>query len=320
MKMIMDLDTGIDDALAIAYAAGLPEVRLIGVTATYGNVTIDKAVNNSLNILDILGRSDVPVYKGASCRLDQTPYHTSDILFRIHGNNGIGNVDLGTPRRNKSDLSAVDFIIESANCYQKDLTLLCAGPLTNLAKAIMKDSKAIGLIGQIVIMGGALTVPGNNGLHDGLFSEANIYNDPDAAKYVFESGIPIVLAGLDVTLKTMITGKDIAAWQNIKTKAAKVFIELTRYYYINEYNDEEIGGAMHDPLAVEVAVNPNIITHYLPINLTVETEGPSTGRTIGDLKRLTSKEKSAKVCLEVEGDRFVKKFVETVSLVLEKAK
>lgn len=315
-KMIMDLDTGIDDALALAYALGYDEVDIIGITTSFGNVTLEYATKNTLNILDVLGHNDIPVYEGASCPWGETTYETAPHLLHIHGKNGIGNVVLGEPKRKPSSKSAVDFIIQSANQYGDHLILYTAGPMTNLADAIKKDKKAIQKIANIVTMGSALTVPGNVS----PFAEANIHRDAKAAKYVFESDIAMTLVGLDVTLKTMIKGSDITSWHPIKTKASEAIREMATYYYTNEFDDDEVGGAMHDPLAVEVALNPSIVTESMTLNLTVETEGVAKGRTIGNLSLLNRKYKSMTICLDVESELFTQRFVEKVYHVLNKAK
>ena len=311
MKMILDLDTGIDDALAIAYALGLPGVELIGVTNCFGNVTIDIAVQNTLDLLELLGHPEVPVFEGASRPWGADGYTLAPHKFKIHGQNGIGNVELPRAKAQKSAVSAVDFILDSARRYGPDLALVATAPLTNLANAIAKDKNAVGRIGRISIMGGALTVPGNRT----PFAEANICDDARAARAVMESGIPLTLVGLDATLKTRVTGRDIDLWRQLGTPAADAVIRMCEYYYTNEYDDASFGGAIHDPLAVEVAVAPESAA-YLPINLTVETEGPGAGRVIGDLRRLDQKEKSARVCVDVDGPAFVKKFVDTIGGLL----
>lgn len=121
MKMILDLDTGIDDALAIAYALGLPGVELIGVTNCFGNVTIDTAVQNTLDLLELLGHPEVPVFEGASCPWGADGYTLAPHKFKIHGQNGIGNVELPRAKAQKSAVSAVDFILDSARRYGPDL-------------------------------------------------------------------------------------------------------------------------------------------------------------------------------------------------------
>lgn len=120
--------------------------------------------------------------------------------------------------------------------------------MNNLADAIKKDKEAIEKIGKIVSMGSALTVPGNVS----PYAEANIHRDSKSAQYVFASDIPMTLVGLDVTLKTMIKGTDISSWHPIGTKASEAMVEMANYYYTNEFDNAEIGGAMHDPLAVEI--------------------------------------------------------------------
>lgn len=248
MKMIMDLDTGVDDALALSYALSFDKVELIGVTTSFGNVTLENATKNTINLLDLLGHSHIPVFEGASSPWGETSYEPQPHLLHIHGENGIGNVELGEPKRQPSKQSAVDFIIESANTFGEELILYTAGPMNNLADAIKKDKEAIEKIGKIVSMGSALTVPGNVS----PYAEANIHRDSKSAQYVFASDIPMTLVGLDVTLKTMIKGTDISSWYPIGTKASEAMVEMANYYYTNEFDNAEIGGAMHDPLAVEI--------------------------------------------------------------------
>lgn len=315
-KMIMDLDTGIDDALALAFALGFEDVEILGMTTSFGNVTLENATNNTLNLLELLNFSHIPVFEGAAAPWGEENYEPVPHLLHIHGTNGIGNVDLGTPANQAETQSAVDFIIESANKYGEDLILYTAGPMTNLADAIIKDKEAIKKIGKIVSMAGALTVPGNVS----AYAEANIHRDPKSAKFVFENDIPMTLVGLDVTLKTMIKESDISSWGPLESKASEAIVELSKYYYTNEFDNADIGGAMHDPLAVEVALNPSIVTESTAINLLVVTEGEAVGRTIWDIDLLMRKEKTMTVCLDVDSEAFTKNFVETVYRVLENAK
>ena len=306
----MDVDTGIDDSLAISYASSLENVELIGITTSFGNVVVDYAVKNTLNILKLLNREDVPVYRGAEHSLLRD-YKTSDHLYKIHGLNGVGNVDMGEPNRKVEDKAADDFLVEATKKYGNELAIVAVGPLTNLANAIKKDKEAISTINKIVIMGGAVTVPGNIT----RLAEANIYADPEAAKFVFESGVPITVVGLDVTLKTFITGEDIKSW-NTKTPIGKALSEMATYYYTNEY-DGVIGGAMHDPLAVDIAVNPDVVTDLLPINLTVETDEPSIGRTIGNFHLLNREKKDHLLITDINAKAFSERFVKAIEKITE---
>lgn len=160
-KMILDLDTGVDDAMAIAYALASPEVELIGITGTYGNVLMDQGTRNALAITDILGHPEVPVFRGIDHSRSTESFEVLDISAFIHGKNGIGDVDIPDSPRHVEQQDAVDFIIESVHKYGKDLVYVPTGPDTNIAAAIEKDPSIIDEIGNIVIMGGALTVPGN---------------------------------------------------------------------------------------------------------------------------------------------------------------
>lgn len=125
VNMILDIDTGIDDALALAYALGCEDINLLGVVGSYGNVSLDKGIENSLNLLKLLGKEDIPVYAGEKCSLiDNTPYLPSDISKFIHGNNGIGEIEIPQSDSKKKDESGVDFMIRMANEYKKDLTIV----------------------------------------------------------------------------------------------------------------------------------------------------------------------------------------------------
>lgn len=203
-KMILDLDTGVDDALAISYALGSPEVELIGITGTYGNVLMEQGVRNALAITELLGHPEVKVYRGLDHSSTTDSFQVLEISSFIHGQNGIGEVVIADSTRDAEDTPAVDFIIDAAKTYGKDLVYVPTGPLTNLDAAIARAPEIVDEIGRVVLMGGALTVPGNVN----AWTEANISQDPDAANRVFRSGIPATMVGLDVTLQTLLTYKE----------------------------------------------------------------------------------------------------------------
>lgn len=314
-KMILDLDTGVDDALAISYALGSPEVELIGITGTYGNVLIEQGVRNSLAILDLLGHPEVPVFVGESHSRATDGFEVLDISAFIHGANGIGDVEIPDSPRKPSEQSAVDFIIESVHTYGKDLYYVPTGPLTNLAAAIDKDPTIVGEIGRVVLMGGALTVCGNcNG-----WMEANISQDPEAADLVFKSGIPATMVGLDVTLQTLLTYKETATWRDLGTPAGKFLADMTDFYIkAYETTSPHLGGCgLHDPLAVGVAVDPTLVT-TLPINLQCDLEEPTRGRTIGDNTRLNDPVKTMEACVAVDVPRFLSEFMGRITALAEK--
>ena len=288
-KLLLDVDTGIDDALAITYALSQKAGDLIAVSTIFGNTELKTATKNTLDLLSLFGREDIPV----------------------HGYNGIGDVRLPSSSKKAEEESAPDAMIRLCREYQKDLTLVCVGPLTNLADALKKDEEALHLCEKIVIMGGALTIRGNAT----PYSEANIHNDPEAAKYVLESDLPLVLIGLDVTLKTIITGSDIASWKEIDTDKSELLYGAAAYYYTGEFGDV-IGGAMHDPLAYACALYPELIKDSLPICLTVDLEGESRGRTVTDRDLLNKEHKTTQYALDVDEKAFLDSFTSSIRDIL----
>lgn len=316
-KLILDLDTGVDDALAIAYALGSPEVELIGITGTFGNVLLEQGVRNDLAITDLLGHPEVKVYKGLDHSSTTDSFKVMDISAFIHGQNGIGEVEIPDSDRTAEDESAVDFIIDAVKQYGKDLVYVPTGPMTNIAAALKKAPEIKDEIGKIVIMGGALTVPGNCNAS----MEANISQDPEAADYLFRSGAPVTMIGLDVTLQTLLTYKETQQWRDLGTEAGTFFADMTDFYIkAYETTSPHLGGCgLHDPLAVAVAVDPTLVT-TLDINMKVDVEGPTRGRTIGDETRLNDPVKTMKVAVGVDVERFLKEFMTRITALVKNAK
>lgn len=151
-KMILDLDTGVDDALAISYALGSPEVELIGITGTYGNVLMEQGVRNALAITELLGHPEVKVYRGLDHSSTTDSFQVLEISSFIHGQNGIGEVVIADSTRDAEDTPAVDFIIDAAKTYGKDLVYVPTGPLTNLDAAIARAPEIVDEIGRVVLM------------------------------------------------------------------------------------------------------------------------------------------------------------------------
>ncbi|WP_182000440.1 nucleoside hydrolase [Corynebacterium diphtheriae] len=312
-KIILDLDTGIDDALALAYTLGSPELDLIGVTATYGNVLVETGVRNDLALLELFGRSDVPVFSGEPHALTKDGFEVLEISAFIHGKNGIGEAEVAEPVGVVQELSAVDFLIESVERYGDELIIVPTGAMTNIAAA-MKKSETFARDAQIVFMGGALTVPGNVS----QWAEANVNQDPEAADSMVRNAGDITMVGLDVTLQTLLTYAETATWRALGTPAGNFLADATDYY-IKAYDTTapHLGGCgLHDPLAVGVAIDPSLVT-LLPINLKVDTEGPTRGRTIGDEVRLNDPHKNCKVAVGVDVDRFLKEFMERITRVAQ---
>ena len=313
-KMILDLDTGVDDALALAYAVADPEVDLIGIVASYGNNLLDVCAENSLKLLELLGQTDVPVYKGLPHSSTTDSFEVMQVSKDIHGNNGIGDVELPTPKRAVEAESGVDFYIEAAHKYGKDLIIIPTGPMTNLAAALEKDPEIAHLIGNVTFMGGALTVEGN--VTD--VAEANINQDAKAANTVLQSDLPLTMVGLDVTLRTLLTKKETQQWRDLGTKAGKAYADITDFY-IDAYYNLDIDKnrcALHDPLVVGVSIDPTFV-QTISLFMKVDYEEHNYGRTIGDNSRLNDPNPNVKVAVNVDKERYLKVFMERLNSVLK---
>ena len=245
-KIILDLDMGIDDALALAYALGSPELELIGITATYGNVLVQDGVRNDLALLELFGRPDIPVFAGESHALAKDGFEVLPISEFIHGTNGIGDVTVPDAAACCQKQSAVDFLIDSVAKYGDDLVIVPTGAMTNIATA-MRRSPEFAEHAHIVFMGGALAVPGNVS----PCVEANISQDPEAADIMVRHGKDVTMVGLDVTLQTLLTYEETRKWREYGTPAGQLLADATDYYIkAYETTAPELGGCgLHDPPA-----------------------------------------------------------------------
>lgn len=307
VKMILDLDTGVDDAMALAYAIGAPNIELIGVTTVFGNVSRDTSIKNTLDLLALLGRKDIPVFAGNDRPTNgKVAYKVDKVVEEIHGKNGIGNVTIPKSDKSVEKQNAADFMIEAAKKYGKDLYVVATGPETNLAQVLKKEPKFGELVGKIVVMGGALIVEGNMN----FYAEANIYNDPIASNEIFTSGTPFTMVGLDVTHRTTLTKADTQKWRDLGTKSGKAFADIVDYYITWETTHQPVltGCALHDPLAVAVAIHPEFVK-TLKLPMKVGTTKENWGRTIADTGKLNDPNAaSVEVAVDVKVTDFVNNF------------
>ena len=292
IDLVLDLDTGIDDAIALSIAAKDKGINLLGVTCTYGNVTVEESAYNTLSLLSLLHREDVPVYIGRNrSLLSSSPYTPHEAGRKIHGSCGSGDIKLKESPRKPESISAKAFLT-SLMKEREDITIVTTGPMTNLASVLINTPSLLGWKGKIVFMGGALTVRGNVN----HFAEANIYKDPESAKTVLESGLDITMIGLDVTEKTRLYRKDAEKWKEKGSELGLTLGSLLDYYLDNTLGMDET--YVHDPSAVISVIHPEYFT-FLPFPLTVETEGIDKGRVIVDDTRLLSRKGEIKVALDV---------------------
>ena len=316
-KIILDLDTGIDDTLALSYVLGSPDAELIGITGTYGNVVLDQGVDNDLRLLAMYGREDIPVFKGIDHPSTADSFSVPPDSEIFHGANGTGNVEIPAQTdRQASQQSSVDFIIDAVRHYPKgELVVVPTGALTTIAAALEKAPDIVDRI-SIVMMGGTLTQPGNVG----PFAEANINQDPEAANRVFATTADITMVGLDVTTQALMSREDTEALRATGTSAGRFLADMTDYYI--DISEKEsgvyLGGCnLHDPLATAVAIDPSLVTTFAT-NLMVETEGPQRARTIGDPSRLLDTVKNTKVALSVDTERFTRRFMDRLLTLVRK--
>jgi inosine-uridine nucleoside N-ribohydrolase len=253
--LLLDVDTGIDDAIAIALATTLVQHELVGVTTVAGNVSVDDATRNTLNVLEWIG-ADVPVYRGMSGPLVRLRYTARE----HHGQSGLGGWSLPEPRGHAQETTAPEAIVSLARRHRGDITFVFVGPLTNLAVALSLEPRLPSLVTRLVIMGGSFFNPGNVRPHAEFvgepFAEFNVYADPDAAAAVAQSSFNATWIGLDVTHKTRFTREH---WQQLRdaSESPRVLVrEVLRRSF------EELGrqwSPLHDPLAVSVAERPDIV-------------------------------------------------------------
>lgn len=309
-RILLDVDTGIDDALAILYAVKLPHVRIEGITTGFGNVDARQATRNTLDVLKLAEAEElIPVAMGEDKPLVRPRREFSAV---IHGANGLGGFELSPSRQQPLEEHAVDFILRKIKQFPHELTLVFTGRLTNLAVAIARDPSIVRKVHRLVLMGGALKVPGNIT----AVAEANIHGDPEAAHLVFESGIPITMVGLDVTAHTKFGETHYDRLMELLPSEKLELREFLTHLFTFSFKasagiNEGKFRLMHDPLAVAVAVDGSFVStedHYIYI----ETKGNlSSGATLADLRHPPSKI-NAKVSIAVDDKRFLNHYIETL--------
>ncbi|MFT4182531.1 MAG: nucleoside hydrolase [Rhizobium sp.] len=309
-RIILDVDTGVDDAMAILYALNRPGLTLEACTTVYGNTELENATRNTLQILELGGRGDIPVAAGAARALIR-PYVKT--VGHVHGENGLGEIVLPPPKAKPLAEHAGDLIIRFARENPGEITLVPVGPLTNIAIAIAKDREIAHLLKEIVVMGGTIFHPGIGGTTRPMV-DANFLNDPEAAHIVINSGAKITLVGMDVTMRTMLKEEKMREIATGGGHAAKKMMEITKFYldFYNASAGRPIGAGMHDPLAVAIAEDTTLVTKQA-MHADIELFGEFTrGQLIADRRRQAEGKENVDVCLDVDVDRFIDRFVETL--------
>lgn len=304
----MDMDPGIDDALALYLVAASKEVDLKGITVVAGNQSINKTLRNTLKLAEML-KLDVPVAKGAVKPLLGQGITAEE----AHGESGLGfHVDdiVNYPLSEMSAVNLMAHIIENSD---ERITILATGPLTNIATFLLTYPHLKERISKICLMGG-----GAFDYNQGLAAEFNIFVDPEAAHIVFKSGTPIIMCGLDVTHKAYITREEIDKLVDNDSKLAKVTKEMMDFYYNSYISRYKIPGAvLHDSVAAAYLIKPEIfkgINAYVEVDL----EGKFTrGATIVDGANTLGNEPNALVVMDIDRDALIELTIERFQRIIK---
>ena len=302
-RILFDTDPGIDDSLAILLALASPELTVEGVSVVHGNCAVEQALSNTLGLLELAGATGVPVARGFALPL----VRPSLLAPETHGNTGIGYASLPAPRVAPVPLHSVDFLIEKILSAPGEITLVCIGPLSNVAVAIRKEPRIVQAVREVLIMGGAIRHQGNTT----PLAEFNVYVDPHAAHMVYHSGMPMTLVPLDVTYQCALTHTDVQRLRKIDSPITKFIDDSTRFYM--EYHDayQKIEGCIiNDPLALALAFAPELCDyeeHYVDVDL---SGGVSLGKTFADFYQVNQKPANMKIALGVRPRDFLELFLE----------
>jgi purine nucleosidase len=303
-KIIFDTDPGTDDAMALMLA---------------GNVTAKQGLENALRMMSLANRCDIPVAAGA-----QHPLFQKLITAEFwHGKNGLANIELPPSKCRVDSRYGPDLIIEMVHAAPHEITLVPVGPLTNIALAVEKDPSIVALVKEVILMGGSIS-----GGNVNAAAEANIYNDPEAAQIVFQAGWPLTMVGLDVGDKTLLSAKYLEQLGQSHGRVNDFIYQVAHYLIDLSAQFGSIGTPMYDPLAVGVAIDATLV-QAPTMHVDVETRGEFTrGETVANrrgavernvlhddryiIEGIEKVEPNAKVCTDVEADRFLHLFVSRI--------
>ena len=307
-NVIIDTDPGQDDAVAILLALASPEVNILGITAVAGNVPLTLIHKNIRKVCELAGKSDTKVFAGSEKPMKRTLF-TAEY---VHGETGLNGTPLPEPTMPLQEQNAVDYIVETILQSPENTVTLCTlGPLTNIGKALEQAPEIAPRIKEMVMMGGGLFEGGNVT----PAAEFNIYVDPDAAKLVFDSGIPIVVMPLDVTHKALTTNVRIEAFRALGNRVGRVAADWLDFF--ERFDEDKYGtdgGPLHDPNVIAYLINPNLYSGKR-INVEIETESELTmGMTVADYWGVTDKPENALWMTELDVDGFYQLILDRFAL------
>jgi inosine-uridine nucleoside N-ribohydrolase len=299
---VLDCDPGHDDAIALLLALASPELELLGVTTTYGNQTLAKTTANALRILELVGRTEIPVAAGADRPLERELV----VAAHVHGDSGLEGPVLPEASTGPATSDAVTFLAERIGNASEPVAIVATGPLTNIARYLAAHGTAG--IARIVVMGGAIA--------EGNFTPAaefNIWCDPEAAAAVFDCGLDVSMMGLDVTHKALL-GPAVEARLRANGRVGAFVADLNVYF--TRYHRETYGwdGApIHDAVAVAHVIRPGLVeTRHRNVQIELESE-LCRGRTVVDLWRRTDRPPNVDVGVDLDVEGFFDLLVERVA-------
>ena len=315
-KVIIDCDPGHDDAIGIVL--GAPHLDILGITVVGGNQSLDRVTTNALKIVEVIGKPQIPVAVGIGVPLVKAATHAP----HIHGESGMDGPALPEPATKPHPQHAVDFLIDTIMSTD-DVTLVPTGPLTNVAVALRREPRIATRLREISLMGGS-TAHGNMS----VAAEFNIWYDPEAAHIVFTSGVPIKMAGLNLTLQVIADDTVIAQCRAIGTKPALFVADLLDYFADAQKRKRGTHtGALHDPVAVAAVIDPTLF-EYHDMHVGIELRGSQTyGMTVCDMRHLRGsaygfpqsatplrgEPPNAQVGMKADAPRFFKLLYETLA-------
>ena len=307
LPIIIDADPGQDDAVAILLALASPELEVLGITAVAGNVPLALTEKNARKICELAGRADIKVFAGANGPLVRKLVTAED----VHGKTGLDGPVLADPRMPLEPQHAVDFLVETLMAHPAGAITLCAlGPLTNVALALDREPRIASRIRRIVAMGGGYFEAGNVT----PAAEFNIYVDPQAARVVFRSGIPITLIPLDCTHQALTTRKRLDVFKAMTNRcgaATAQMLDFFERYDVQKYGFD--GGPLHDPCVIAWLLKPDLFTGR-EVNVEIECESELTmGATVIDWWKVTARPPNATVIRSLDADGFFALLTERIA-------
>lgn len=298
-RVLFDTDPGIDDAMAILLAFSSPEIRVEGLSTVFGNTGVDVTTGNALRLMELAGHPETPVAAGAGKPLLR---ENTSRGWMVHGRNGLGEAEFPEPSVAPDPRRGAQLIIDTIMANPGEITLVPLGPLTNVALAVATEPRIAENVREVILMGGAATVPGNAS----PVAEANIRNDPEAAHIVFHAGWPITMIGLDVTMKSVMSEEYLDELGEVDTPFTRFISAITRHY-LNFYREHGFSEGMpvHDSSALAYVIDPTLFATkraYVDVD---HLSPHHHGQTVADWRGQRGLDPNVNVAIDVDSERFL---------------